>query len=71
MDKVLALIEQKMYQLPDSNQYVMNIEDVQQALDLLYTEEIEKALDKVENIVLSIQTGTVDTLNEQEILEEE
>lgn len=71
MDKVLAFIEQKMYQLPDSNQYVMNIEDVQQALDLLYTEEIEKALDKVENMVLSIQAGSIGALNEQEILEEE
>lgn len=71
MDKVLALIEQKMYKLSDSNQYVMNVEDVQQALELLYAEEIEKTLNKVEQMVLSIQTEALNVLDEQTLLEEE
>jgi hypothetical protein len=71
MDKVVALIEQKMYKLPDSNQYVMNVEDVQQALELLYAEEIEKTLSKVEQMVLSIQTEALNVLDEQTLLEEE
>lgn len=58
MNEALNFIHGKMYKLENSNQYVLNLEDVQQALEILYQTELELPITLMEQELLKIQQAS-------------
>jgi hypothetical protein len=63
MNEALTFIESQMYKLEGSNQFVMNVEDVHQVLEIFYTTELEKSMNDLEQEINRLQELTRSSLN--------
>lgn len=58
MNEALNFLKGKMYKLEESGQYVVDLEDAQQALEVLYQTELELPISLMEQELLKIQQAS-------------
>jgi len=58
MNEALNFLKGKMYKLEESGRYVVDLEDAQQALEILYQTELELPISLMEQELLKIQQAS-------------